>query len=322
MINTVILDLVNDTKKSVDLAVKSMMESNPAAFPTETVYGIGAPIFDENAVLKVFDIKQRNRSNPLSAHVSSLEHIEFLCENIPDEFYKLSEKFLPGPLALVLRRKSTVSELVSGSLQTLSIRYPDNKYFLVLADELGQPIAATSANQTGRPSPNNAQSVFEDLNGKVKYILDGGRCRYSVESTVLSLVESKPVLYRPGVITQQAIENVLGYKIYSADKQLSVYKPVSEFSAIKSSFKLYSSDSIGKINSFAKEHIGKTMVLTSREQLNNIDCENKFELSAGNLFEILREAEKDKFDAVVILDDEYFQKDEILSHRLKSAEKI
>ena len=173
MIITKILDVKKNKELSIDLAIESINRGFPVAFPTETVYGLGAPIFNIDTIRKIFEIKQRDLGNPLTAHISNLNDVDFLCKDIPDDFYKLSEKFLPGPLAIILHKKNEINNIISGNQSTLSIRFPANSFFLEFANIIGQPFAATSANLSGRPSPNCAEVVLDDLNLEVP----GGRRR-------------------------------------------------------------------------------------------------------------------------------------------------
>ncbi len=194
-------------------AVQLLQRGEPVVFPTETVYGLGAPLFLEEAVRKIFSIKGRPSDNPLIAHISQLSQVAELGENIPDFFYLLAEKFWPGPLTLVVKRKETVPSLVSAGQPTLAIRMPAHPIARRLIEEVGSPLVAPSANLSGRPSPTCLRDVLEDLDGKVQLAIDGGPCQLGIESTVLSLYHPVPTLLRPGSITQEMLGAVLQVKI-------------------------------------------------------------------------------------------------------------
>lgn len=182
-------------------------------FPTETVYGLGAPVFNELAVQKIFTIKGRPLDNPLIAHICCLEESKRLSDELSDTFYLLAETFWPGPLTLVVKRGSAVPPIVSAGQPTIAIRQPSHPIALQLIKEVGEPLVAPSANLSGRPSPTCIQDVLEDLEGRVQYVIDGGRCEVGIESTVISLFHSVPTLLRPGQITCDMLSDVLGRKI-------------------------------------------------------------------------------------------------------------
>ena len=171
----------------------------PIAFPTETVYGLGAPVFDLEAIKKVFTIKGRPSDNPLIVHISTLSQVGLIAQNLPALFYTLAEKHWPGPLTLVVEKKDTVPDIVTAGLPAVAIRMPSHPIALQLIHEVG-PLVAPSANLSGKPSPTSTEDVLEDLKGKIPLIFDGGRCSIGIESTVLSLLGEKPILLRPGVI--------------------------------------------------------------------------------------------------------------------------
>jgi L-threonylcarbamoyladenylate synthase len=204
--------------KEIFLAVDSLKRGIPIAFPTETVYGLGAPLFQEEAVSKVFRIKGRPQDNPLIAHIAELEEVERLAEEIPGSFFVLAKAFWPGPLTFVLKRRKEVPALVSAGHPTIAIRLPSHPIARELIRQVGEPIVAPSANLSGRPSPTCVKDVLEDLDGKIPYIIDGGPCEVGIESTVLSLVGDRPKILRPGKISAEEIEAVLGKKVDLAQK--------------------------------------------------------------------------------------------------------
>lgn len=198
----------------ISIAADALRRGEPLVFPTETVYGLGAPIFNEKAVKKIFTIKERPADNPLIAHVASIEQALSLYLEPPRAFWTLAERFWPGPLTLVLERHPKVPSLVSAGHPTIAVRMPSHPIALELIRQVDQPLVAPSANISGRPSPTRAQDVAEDLEGKVPFILDGGECLIGIESTVVSLVGPQPFLLRPGSVSQEVLEETLQQKIF------------------------------------------------------------------------------------------------------------
>ncbi|TAL67692.1 MAG: threonylcarbamoyl-AMP synthase [Bacteroidetes bacterium] len=193
-------------------AVELLNKGEIIGFPTETVYGIGGDIFNESAINKIFEIKNRPVSLPLSAHLSSVADIEDVAFDVPDEFFILADKFLPGPLAIILKKKKNIPDTVTSGLKTIGIRIPDNKIFEKLSEEFGKPLAATSANISGKNSALTVEEVKNYFPVGISRVIDGGRCRYSQESTVISLVEFPPLLIREGVIRIGVLEDILKVK--------------------------------------------------------------------------------------------------------------
>ncbi len=183
------------------------------AFPTETVYGLGADGLNADAVLRIFQVKGRPQENPLILHVSSLEQARELVASWPPAADLLARRFLPGPLTLIIPRSPGIPDLVTAGLPTVALRYPGNMVALALIKASGRPLAAPSANISGRPSPTQARHVMADLNGKIEMVLDGGPTEVGVESTILSLAEKRPLLLRPGGVTREEIEELLGEEI-------------------------------------------------------------------------------------------------------------
>lgn len=171
------------------------------AFPTETVYGLGANAFLGEAVVKIFVAKGRPQDNPLIVHVSSMEMLDE-CAEVPDErIYKVMEELWPGPLTVVLPKREGIPDQVTAGLNTVGIRMPDNKIALELIRLAGVPVAAPSANISGKPSPTEARHVIDDLFGKVDVIIDGGKCSFGLESTVVDFSGGKPLILRPGAVS-------------------------------------------------------------------------------------------------------------------------
>lgn len=179
------------------------------AFPTETVYGLGANGLDGEAVERIFEAKGRPQDNPLILHVAKKSDVKELWNHVPDDAKRLMDAFWPGPLTLIFVKSDKVPDEVTAGLDTVAVRMPEHKTALALIRAAGVPIAAPSANISGRPSPTEAEHVIADMDGRIDVILDGGPCRVGVESTVLTLV-GRPTILRPGGITREMLEQVIG----------------------------------------------------------------------------------------------------------------
>ncbi len=192
------------------IAADIIQKGGLVAIPTETVYGLGANGLDEAAVAKIFEAKGRPQDNPLILHISGPEQIELFCHHIPQAAYDLAEKFWPGPLTVVLPARRCVPRRTTGGLDTVALRCPDNDTTRQIIRLAGVPLAAPSANLSGKPSTTTAQHVLHDHNGKIDAIVDGGPCRVGVESTIVDLTEERPRLLRPGGIGPEELLAVLG----------------------------------------------------------------------------------------------------------------
>ncbi len=192
------------------IAADIIKKGGLVAIPTETVYGLGANGLDEQAVIKIFQAKGRPQDNPLILHVAEPAEMEKFCHDIPKSAYLLAEKFWPGPLTMVLPARDIVPRRTTAGLDTVAVRCPDNDTTRQIIRLSGVPIAAPSANISGKPSTTTAQHVFHDHNGKIDAIVDGGPCRVGVESTIVDLTDERPRLLRPGGITPEQLMAVLG----------------------------------------------------------------------------------------------------------------
>ncbi|MDR3216298.1 MAG: threonylcarbamoyl-AMP synthase [Clostridiaceae bacterium] len=195
--------------EGTETAAQIIRSGGVAAFPTETVYGLGANAFDPLAVKKIFEIKGRPGDNPLIVHIADLEDVTALATDIPDVFYLLAEKFMPGPLTVVLKKSRAVPYEVTAGGETVGIRMPAHPVARAFIRACGTPVAAPSANVSAHVSPTSAAHVFGDLNGKISVILDGGDCEVGIESTVLDLTQNVPAILRPGSVTAEALSEIL-----------------------------------------------------------------------------------------------------------------
>ena len=202
--------LAADAETTPEIAARILKEGGLVALPTETVYGLGADGLNPQAVASIFKAKGRPQDNPLILHVTGAEQIENFCHDVPKEAYALAEAFWPGPLTMVLPAKDLVPKCTTGGLSTVAIRCPDNQVTRQIIALAGVPIAAPSANLSGKPSTTTAQHVLHDHDGNIQAVVDGGPCRVGVESTIVDLTEERPRLLRPGGITPEQLISVLG----------------------------------------------------------------------------------------------------------------
>ena len=193
-----------------EIAAGIIRRGGLVAIPTETVYGLGANGLDEAAVASIFAAKGRPQDNPLILHVAEPKEMEKFCHSIPECAYALADKFWPGPLTMVLPARDVVPKRTTAGLSTVAVRCPDNDATRAIIRLSGVPIAAPSANLSGKPSTTTAEHVLHDHDGKIDAIVDGGPCRVGVESTIVDLTEARPRLLRPGGITPEQLLEVLG----------------------------------------------------------------------------------------------------------------
>lgn len=219
---------IQQIKKCADLIKKGDIIS----FPTETVYGIGASIFSEQGIKKIFYVKKRPSDNPLIAHISSFDMLSnliiFKDQIQKDIFYTFAKKLWPGPISFILNAKNNISKLVTAELPTIAVRMPDNKIALKLIEFSNSPIVAPSANLSGKPSGTTAKDVYNDFKENIPYIIDGGKTNIGIESTVVDLTDTNITILRPGYIIKEDLEKI----IYNSDLQKK-YKNSKERFIIK-----------------------------------------------------------------------------------------
>ncbi len=283
--------------KNFDLspAIACLKKGLPIVFPTETVYGLGAPLFSEEAVRKVFAIKGRPPDNPLIVHIAILEDVKKISDGLDADFYTLAEVFWPGPLTIVVKRHPDVPAIVSAGQPSIAIRMPSHPIARRLIEAVGEPLVAPSANLSGRPSPTRVQDVLEDLNGKIPFVIDGGECDVGIESTVISLFHPIPTLLRPGIISHEMLEEVLNRKVALPEADGPILSPGMKYRhyAPKAPVRLV----------YKKEELkGPFFVPTTK-----------------NLYAELRKADRLNVSQIEIFCDETVQKDAALMNRLLRA---
>ena len=194
-------------------AAEIIKEGGLIAFPTETVYGLGADGLNGEAAAKIYEAKGRPSDNPMILHISSKDDLNTLTEEVTADMKILMEQFWPGPLTMVVKAKDIVPRVTTGGLDTVAVRMPGNETALKLIEAAGVPIAAPSANASGRPSPTTGRHVLDDLNGKIDGVIMGEVCRIGIESTVIDMTGAQPVILRPGFLTPAMLEAALGKKV-------------------------------------------------------------------------------------------------------------
>jgi L-threonylcarbamoyladenylate synthase len=213
-----------DLDAQIKQGAKIIQNGGIVAFPTETVYGLGANVFDEQAIAKIFETKNRPADNPLIVHISSLEILPQLVNNISIDNQKLIDKFWPGPLSLVFPKSELISDIVTAGLDTVVIRFPSNPIAKQFISECGVPLAAPSVNPSGKPSSTQIQHIRDYFGNKV-FIIDSEPSEIGLESTVINTIPKPPIILRQGYITQEQIKQVLGTKIELSQKTTKIQSP-------------------------------------------------------------------------------------------------
>ncbi len=291
----------------LNIAADILNRGGLVAIPTETVYGLGADAMNEVAVARIFEAKGRPADNPLIVHIADFDMLHNLVTEVPEKAKLLMDKFWPGPLTIIMNKKDTVPDIVSGGLKTVAVRMPQNKVAYDLIKLANIPIAAPSANTSGKPSPTKAQYVIDDMLGKIEAIIDGGSCAVGLESTVIDMTSEIPALLRPGGVTYEQLTSALGevqqkFQVVEGEQPRSPgmkykhYAPKAKVIVVRNDFE-------GIINDCLKEN-KKVGVMCYCDVTNNKNVILKklgttAEEYAEKLFSALREF--DKLGADVIL---------------------
>lgn len=314
--------MMNKTKRfsaeNIDDAAKLLEEGKLVAFPTETVYGLGANALDSQAVESIFTAKGRPADNPLIVHVANRDHLKQLAAKVPETAKKLTAQFWPGPLTVIVSKASQVPNVTTANLDTVAVRMPDHPVALNLIKQAGVPLAAPSANLSGRPSPTLAQHVLEDLDGRIAGVVDGGPTDVGVESTVVDCSQTPPVLLRPGDITYKELQAVLedievadvGEVAKSKEKPTSPgmkykhYSPQADVLLIEGR----PNEIATKINSLATSLDEKVGIMATTETLSkydhnlvkNMGSRSELREISNNLFKLLREFDQEAVDIILV----------------------
>ena len=310
------IDENNIDKNEIKKQANILKEGKTVIFPTETVYGLGANALDESAVSKIYEAKGRPSDNPLIVHIYDKKQVNDLAKSISEKAKLVMDKFWPGPITIIFKKKDIVPMRTSGGLDTVAIRMPSNPVAKALLEEVKLPIAAPSANISGRPSPTKGKHVYEEMNNRVDGIILGGDCTFGLESTVLDLTNDTPIILRPGSITKEDLEKVIGkvnidpalekkednikakapgmkYKHYSPNADVFIVSGTRE-NVISKVYKL--------VNNNYKEGL-KTVVMCLAENKDKYESDTivlgeNLEEVAANLFNALITADEEEYDIV------------------------
>lgn len=298
--------MITETGTDISKAVSFLQAGELVAIPTETVYGLAANAFNEDAVLKIYEAKQRPQFNPLIVHVASLNKAALYIKHMPAEAIKLAAAYWPGPLTLLFNKTELIPDLVTAGSSRVAIRIPNHPVTLQLLEQLDFPLAAPSANPSGYVSPTTATHVYEGLHGKIPYILDGGDCTVGVESTIAGWNEDDELeIYRLGGISVEQMEDVTGKKINISKKMT---ENPSTPGQLKSHYATTTPLFMGHAGEVLRRFEDQKIILINFTERNpDVPDEQQFILSptgtmeeaAKNLFRILREADRLKADVIL-----------------------
>jgi L-threonylcarbamoyladenylate synthase len=316
------VDSENPDLAKIQIAARIIRKGGLVAFPTETVYGLGADALNPDAVLALFEAKKRPLDNPPIVHVANSSEVSTLVQEVPEKAELLMKKFWPGPLTLVFKRSSIVPDVTVAGLDTVAIRMPKHKVALALIKQSCLPIAAPSANLAGKPSPTTAKHVYEDLNGRIDAIIDGGSTNIGVESTVLDLTVDPPMILRPGGASFESLKKVLGNvklhpfvqaeeevpleKIRSPGMKHKHYAPKAKVILVEGSVSAIIAK-VKELTEFYRLKGSKVGILATDETQTAYKADvvasmgSRFNLDvvARNLFRLLREVDAENVDIIV-----------------------
>jgi L-threonylcarbamoyladenylate synthase len=297
---------VNDGIVKYTDAAELLKNNQVVGMPTETVYGLAGNAYSDEAVNRIFEAKGRPQDNPLIVHISEFSEIYDLVSEVPENAKRLAEAFWPGPLTMILPKAERVPLSVTAGLDTVAVRCPSHPIARNLIKSAGVPLAAPSANLSGKPSPTKAEHVFDDLKGRIPYIIDGGECDEGVESTVITLATDTPKLLRPGNVTLSQLKAVLGEvvvddavlnplkkgeKVSSPGMKYKHYSPVAEIILVKGDYNNF----VDYVNSYQSDNVYAMVFDNEGESLNvpfiRYGAED-YKMLSHSLFDSLRELDK------------------------------
>ena len=308
--------LRGELEKDLQEAAQLLRDGKTVAFPTETVYGLGANALDADAVRKIYEAKGRPANNPLNVLIDDQAQLAELVDSVPETAQKLMDAFWPGPLTLIFKcRKHAVPVCVTGGLDTIGVRMPNHPVALRLMRMAGLLVAAPSANLSGKPSPTAASHVKDDLGGRIHAIVSGGSCAVGLESTILDISGEAPVILRPGAVTREQLEEVLGMELeeHPAETVL-VQNPGEKYSHYTPEAPVYvcggtPEEIAAKIDRELELHQGRAGVMLSKQTLRllqnadenltvNLGSRDDLEQISGNLFAALRYFDQTEVEAI------------------------
>lgn len=311
------VEKIEKTQMNMDIinaAGQILKQGGLVAFPTETVYGLGANALDEEAAKKTYAAKGRPSDNPLIVHIASLEDLYPITKKVPEKAVALAEKFWPGPLTMIFEKSELVPHGTTGGLETVAVRMPDNEVALALIRAGGGYVSGPSANKSGRPSPTMARHVLDDLEGRIDMILDGGPVHIGVESTIVDMTVEPPMILRPGAVTKEMLEETVGevavdHTILTADAKTPPkapgmkyrhYAPRAEMTVVEGPLEKVV-DKIGELAAARENEGHRVGIIATQETMDrygyeNVKCIGTREdesTVAANLYAILREFDDD-----------------------------
>ncbi len=311
------VEKIEKTQMNMDIinaAGQILKQGGLVAFPTETVYGLGANALDEEAARKTYAAKGRPSDNPLIVHIASLEDLYPITKKVPEKAVALAEKFWPGPLTMIFEKSELVPYGTTGGLETVAVRMPDNGVALALIRAGGGYVSGPSANKSGRPSPTMARHVLDDLEGRIDMILDGGPVHIGVESTIVDMTVEPPMILRPGAVTKEMLEETVGevavdHTILTADTKTPPkapgmkyrhYAPRAEMTVVEGPLEKVV-DKIGELAAARENEGHRVGIIATQETMGRYDHENVKCIGtredestvAANLYAILREFDDD-----------------------------
>lgn len=310
----------NIDEKMINNAADAIKNGQLVVFPTETVYGLGANAFDVEAVSKIYIAKGRPNDNPIIVHINNLSMLKDIVEEVTPLAEKLIAKFWPGPLTLILKKYHGISDKVTGGLDTIAVRMPSNPIALKLIEKANVPIAAPSANISGKPSPTKGEHVIEDLQGRVDIIIASEQSNIGLESTVVDLSDDKPILLRPGAITIHELKDCIGEisidnglfkemekdKVRSPGMKYKHYSPKAPLTIISGAMGNVTKEINKRTNELQKQ--GKKVGIIATEEtknmyngdiVQNLGNREKPQEIMHNLFDVLREFDKNDVDVII-----------------------
>lgn len=310
----------NNFSEAIERAGQIIKKGGLVAFPTETVYGLGADGMREEAAAKIYAAKNRPSDNPLILHIWNKDQLTDFVAEVPEAARKLMDAYWPGPLTMIFKKKPQVPYGTTGGLDTVAVRMPDHPVAAALIRAAGTPIAAPSANTSGRPSPTRASHVVEDMNGRIEMILDGGECGIGLESTIVDVTGEVPVLLRPGYISREMLEAILG--TVAVDKAVTRKLEAGErpkapgmkyrHYAPRAELTVYDGEQgkvVSYINKLAKNAVKegkKVLIVAARENKDRYEAGEILVIGAAaddgeiarNLFDVLRECDARNADVI------------------------
>ncbi|HJF94128.1 MAG TPA: threonylcarbamoyl-AMP synthase [Lachnoclostridium phocaeense] len=311
------VEKIEKTQMNMDIinaAGQILKQGGLVAFPTETVYGLGANALDEEAARKTYAAKGRPSDNPLIVHIASLEDLYPITKKVPEKAVALAEKFWPGPLTMIFEKSELVPHGTTGGLETVAVRMPDNEVALALIRAGGGYVSGPSANKSGRPSPTMARHVLDDLEGRIDMILNGGPVHIGVESTIVDMTVEPPMILRPGAVTKEMLEETVGevtvdHTILTADAKTPPkapgmkyrhYAPRAEMTVVEGPLEKVV-DKIGELAAARENEGHRVGIIATQETMGRYDHENVKCIGtredestvAANLYAILREFDDD-----------------------------